>query len=285
MTATELCWGTVEHASITTLATVAADHGFECITVTPAMGFGLLRDARLRAEFRSILGATGLRVSCLDALMKGLPGAPEASTLKPELRQHFTHDADECLQVAVELEVPLLNVTHYLGAQVPRPALVEAIADVAARARVRGVALCLEFMTGTGIPDLAVALDIIAAVGTNVGILVDTWHFSRTGGTVEQLRAVAPGSVVCVQVNDRIAAEDRPVAGPGGPTYAKMANRLLPGDGELPLGNLVKALLANNPTVPVGIEVFSDQLRALPPQAAAARAGESLAAMLSTVDA
>lgn len=276
----ELCWGTVEHASISTLAAVAADAGFGCVTVTPAMGFGLLRDTRRRAEFRSVIAATGIRVSCLDALMKGMPGAPAATDLEPELRQHFTHDADECLQVAEELEIPLLNVTHYLGAPVPRAMLVEAIAGVAERARARGVALCLEFMPRTGIPDLAAAVEISAAAGTNVGILVDTWHFSRSGGTVVDLRGLASGSVLCIQVNDRIAADDRLVEGPGGPAYHRMANRLLPGDGELPLGDIVAALLANNPAVPVGVEVFSDQMRALTPAAGAARAAQSLGRLL-----
>jgi sugar phosphate isomerase/epimerase len=81
-------------------------------------------------------------------------------------------------------------------------------------------------------------------------------------------------------VNDRIDGEGGPVEGPDGPVYLTMANRRLPGDGELPLVELVSALLANNPGIPVGIEVFSDEMRSLPAQTAAHRAAVALRRIL-----
>jgi sugar phosphate isomerase/epimerase len=213
--------------------------------------------------------------------MKGLPGAPSADTLPHEMRLHFTHAADECFRIAETLGIPLLNITHYLAARVSRAALVDAIGDVTHRAQLRGIATCLEFMPGTGIPDLAAAVEISAAVGSNVGVLVDTWHLARTGGTVEQLRSIAPGVRASVQVNDRISRLDEPVASPGGPQFTRMANRLLPGDGELPLAGIVGALTENNPAVPIGVEVFSDEMRSLTPFDAAARAAKSLHDLLA----
>jgi sugar phosphate isomerase/epimerase len=64
-----------------------------------------------------------------------------------------------------------------------------------------------------------------------------------------------------------------------------MANRRLPGDGELPLVELVSALLANNPGIPVGIEVFSDEMRSLPAQTAAQRAAVALQRILHEIHA
>jgi sugar phosphate isomerase/epimerase len=276
MTKTELCWGTVQHAPMATLARVAADNDFESFTVTPAMGYAVLQDPALLREITTFVRSAGLRVGCLDALMKGLPGAPAIDTLRHDMRQHFTHDADECFRVAEALGIRLLNITHYLGAPVPRAALVDAIGDVAQQAQARGITTCLEFMPGTGIPNLGAAVEIMTAVGSNVGVLVDTWHFARTGGTVEQLQRLAAGAVVSVQVNDRIGRLDRPVASPDGPRFTPMANRLLPGEGELPLAEIVRALIENNPAVPIGIEVFSDEMRSLTPFDAAARAAESL---------
>src|SRR6202012_3096586 len=134
----------------------------------------------------------------------------------------------------------------------------------------------IEFIPGTGIPDLPTAAAISSAIGTSTGILVDTWHLARTGGSAAARRALPPGPVRSVQLNDRVAGEGGPADGPGGPVYLAMANRRLPGDGELPLAGLTGAMLANNPGVAVGIEVFSDEMRALSPYAAAARAAAAL---------
>jgi sugar phosphate isomerase/epimerase len=278
--ATELCWGTVQSAPIETLVRVASENGFESVTVTPWMGQELLADPARLARIRAGLAAADVRIGCLDALIKGLPGIPATEAVPPEQRLNFTYGADACLRVAEALDIRLLNIAHYLGQPVPLAALVDAIGAVAERAGTLGMALCVEFIPGSGIPDLATAVRISAAAGSNVGILVDTWHFARTGGTPAELRELAPGSVRCIQVNDRIDGEGGPVEGPGGPVYPTMANRRLPGDGELPLAELVGALLANSPGVPVGIEVFSDEMRSLPAQTAAHRAAAALRRIL-----
>jgi sugar phosphate isomerase/epimerase len=43
-----------------------------------------------------------------------------------------------------------------------------------------------------------------------------------------------------------------------------MVDRLVPGDGELPLVAILRRLLAGRPTLPVGVEVFSSRLRSMP---------------------
>jgi len=283
VTTMELCWGTLQHAPIETLVEVAADNGFASVTVTPWMGQELLDDAALLARVRRSLAATGIRISCLDALMRGLPGIPGPDEVPPSQRQNFRHDADACLRIAQTLDIPLLNITHYLGAPVEADALVEAIGLVAQRAAAAGIASCIEFIPGTGIPDLRAAAAISSAIGPDIGILVDTWHFARTGGSAADLRALPGGSVRSIQLNDRVAGEGGPADGPDGPVYLAMANRRLPGDGELPLAELTTAMLANNPGLPVGIEVFSDEMRALSPAAGAARAAAALRSLLATV--
>jgi sugar phosphate isomerase/epimerase len=282
---TELCWGTVQSAPIETLVSVASDNGFESITITPWMGQQLVEDPERLARIRAAMASASVRIGCLDALIKGLPGIPATEAVPPEQRQNFSYGADACLRVAEALDIRLLNITHYLGQPVALAALVDAIGAVAERAGTLGMATCIEFIPGSGIPDLATAVRISSAAGSNVGILVDTWHFARTGGTAAELRELAPGSVLCIQVNDRIGQEGGPVEGPDGPVYLAMANRRLPGDGELPLVEWVSALLANNPGVPVGIEVFSDEMRSLPAQTAAHRAAVAVQRILPEIHA
>jgi sugar phosphate isomerase/epimerase len=45
-------------------------------------------------------------------------------------------------------------------------------------------------------------LELGAAIGPNVGLLLDCWHWYTSGGTVEELRALRPEQVVYVHVND-----------------------------------------------------------------------------------
>jgi sugar phosphate isomerase/epimerase len=57
-----------------------------------------------------------------------------------------------------------------------------------------------------------------------------------------------------------------------------MTGRLLPGEGELPLGEIVSAALANSPALTIEVEVFSEELGAMTADAAAARTAAAVAA-------
>ena len=62
-----------------------------------------------------------------------------------------------------------------------------------------------------------------------------------------------------------------------------MSGRLLPGEGELPLREVVEAALQNGPDVIIDVEVLNDELRALPADEAAARLGAAAAAWRATM--
>ena len=95
-------------------------------------------------------------------------------------------------------------------------------------------------------------------------ILLDSWHLARTGGTADQVRALPPHSIGAIQLSDR-----NPPA--PGEAYVPMTGRLLPGEGNLPLHDIVAAALANSPGLSAEVEVFSAELSSLPVDAAARR--------------
>jgi sugar phosphate isomerase/epimerase len=80
-----------------------------------------------------------------------------------------------------------------------------------------------------------------------------------------------PGTIGAFQLADRIEPA------PGAP-YVPMSGRTLPGEGELPLGEMVAAALENSPGVTVEIEVFSEELAAMTVDAAAARTAAAVRA-------
>jgi sugar phosphate isomerase/epimerase len=152
--------------------------------------------------------------------------------------------------------------------------MVEALGALADRAAGRGLSLVVEFIPGTGIPDLPVAIELVRAVDRdNLRVLLDTWHLGRSGGGPELLVDDVPALVGAVQVSDRRREQDRR-------PYVPMSGRYLPGDGELPLAAMLAPVLAAHPRMPVGVEVINDELRAMSSRQAATVAGRALRGLL-----
>jgi sugar phosphate isomerase/epimerase len=124
-----------------------------------------------------------------------------------------------------------------------------------------GLALDVEFMIWRPVSKLEDALEIVQAVNkSNAFLLVDTLHLIRSGGTVDKLAAVDPKLIGCVQVCDA------PLASPDAARIIPEArgNRLLPGDGELPLRELLAVVPAD---VPLSAEVPLAAVSDLPQRA------------------
>jgi sugar phosphate isomerase/epimerase len=106
------------------------------------------------------------------------------------------------------------------------------LVEAAVPYRIRPV---VEFMAYRSVRTLADAVAITARSGGG-GILVDALHVQRCGVRPMELRAVDPGLITYAQLCDA------PLAAPADPVHEARAGRLLPGDGELPLLDLLAAL-------------------------------------------
>jgi sugar phosphate isomerase/epimerase len=130
----------------------------------------------------------------------------------------------------------------------------EHLALTADAAAAEGLSVALEFMPYSETRNLRDALDLVEAAGRrNVGLLLDTLHFFRSGGVVADLASLDPGKVLVIQLSDARAAA---------PVHEQLraestGNRLIPGDGELPLRELLASLPSERP---ISLEV---PLRAL----------------------
>ncbi len=115
----------------------------------------------------------------------------------------------------------------------------------------------LEFLPITEIKSLTDALDVVEDVAhPSSGILVDTLHLIRSGSTIDAVQAADPGLFPYCQIADAPAAL-------ADPTFEKLMSeaidgRLLPGDGELPLADIMNALPTD---LPVSPEIRSLALR------------------------
>jgi sugar phosphate isomerase/epimerase len=217
----------------------------------------------------------GVRVTVVDALLSALPGSPRPADVAPEHAPVFEFDEQDCYEIADALGAETLNIAHFLGTPVPVVQLVDAIGPIRERAHTRGLRTTLEFIPDTGVPDVATAAHIVAAIGaSDFGIMLDTWHLARSGGDATDLTELVKGSITGTQINDRIEP-------PAGEVYVPSSGRLLPGDGVLPLADILQAVVAQEvEPVNFGIEVFSAELNRLSAPDAAARAANALHAVL-----
>ncbi len=268
--AVSLCWGTVMRAGLTELADHAGRAGFDAVSITPAMYADAVASGLSGAEMRRQLADAGVAVSLIDPLMSALPGSPDPATAGGRFGALFSYGEDDCYRIAEALDVPAINVAHYMGESVPVARLVDGFGALCERAGAHGLRVLLEFMPEGSVPDLAAALAIVRATGAvNVAVMFDTWHFFRTGGTLADLEGLAPGEVGGVQVSDAHAAQHGVIA-------ARVNSRLLPGAGSIPIAAVIDRVLRGASDPFIGIEVFSDALNELPIGEAVAQARDSM---------
>jgi len=122
--------------------------------------------------------------------------------------------------------------------------------------RASGLRIALEFMP-FGIPNLRAAWEIVRCSGAqNGGLLIDIWHWVRSGMTSADLQIVPVEKVYGIQICD---VGPSPLADQ---RYESLHHRLVPGRGA---GNVVDVLrlFANQGlAAPISAEVMSDALLA-----------------------
>jgi sugar phosphate isomerase/epimerase len=249
------------------LITVAAAAGFRTVgirlTATPSVGvppYDILHDGPLLRETERRLADTG--VSVLDT---------EFLRFEPE---HPFNIPEGFLEVSARLGARNVLV---MSAEPDETRTVERFSELCDRAAACGLQVCLEFAIYTGVQTLAHAAHVVArSKRLNASVLIDALHFSRSGGLPSHVATVDPSLFRYAQICD--ASPDTP--GPDD-TAALVrearTGRLLPGEGALPLRELVAALPEG---LPLAIEAPCRATAALPALERAKRAHQALLALV-----
>src|SRR4051812_41803271 len=191
----------------------------------------------------------GLVVTDLSALGLGADASTDARVSASMARR--------CAVLGIPLCALVLSVP-------PPPAVDDRVVRVADVFAASGVRLALEFVPYTEVRTLAEARAVCERVGHDrCGVLVDTWHLARSGGTPADLADLEPHEIACVQLADAApeAAED--LAG------ESRRARLLPGEGVVDFPAVAAALATVGYDGPLGTEVLSAGLAARSPEAVA----------------
>lgn len=194
--------------------------------------YDLRKDAALRRELKAALAANDVSISLGENLMVA------AGT---DMREEWLSE----LELFSELGVTRINSVSFepdLQRNIDQYGLLaETTADF-------GVEALIEFVPIFGVADIPTALTVIREVDhPNLRLLVDTMHVGRSSATADDLRALPPEVVGYIQLCDAPLEAEIPDY-----MYEAMFERKVPGEGELPLADYLRALPRDRV---VGLEV------------------------------
>jgi sugar phosphate isomerase/epimerase len=193
--------------------------------------FSLKDDAALRRDMRAAMNHRGVTISLGDGFLV-LPGA--------DMR---TFAAD--LDALADLGVPRINVVSLdpdLGHTFDQFAI---LTELAAQ---RGIQTVVEPVPGLTVGDLPTALAAREHVGrSEFRLLIDPMHPVRSGSGAADVAAIDPHHIGYAQLNDTTLR-------PRLDNYMEeaMFERMVPGEGELPLPDILSAL---PPDIVIELEV------------------------------
>jgi sugar phosphate isomerase/epimerase len=273
---TVLSWGTVRYASFPDRVAAAALAGYTGIGLSVPYYRALLGQGWTHSAMRRVLDDHAVAVDEVEAIF-GFCGTPGPANL-PE-RPGLVY-ADPDVEVAVfrmadEFGVENAQAVGTFDNEPPGERAVEAFAGLCDRAAPHGLAVALEFVPYTNIPDMAAAADIVHAAGRdNGGLCVDAWHFFRGNADWAALEAVPTDRIAMVQINDGpIRPETTNIA------LEAVSRRRCPGEGEFDLRRFLNVVRPAGDARTLSVEIYSTELERLTSAEVAQRAMDALRAV------
>jgi len=131
------------------------------------------------------------------------------------------------------------------------------LVDVGARAAKAGVKAALEFQARSAAGNnLQTALALVEEAGsTHLGICLDAFHYYTGPSQPEDLAGLTAGNLFHVQLCDLLSVPRE---------FATDSDRILPGDGDIPLTPIVQHLQNINYQGAVSIELMNPQIWRIP---------------------
>jgi sugar phosphate isomerase/epimerase len=220
-------------ASATPAETIAAaaEAGFDAVGIRicprrpgDAYAGTVLGDAAALSALRQLLRNTGIPLSNVSAYQ-----------FYPEVQWE---DVEPVLDATAELGGELI-VANGFDPELTRFA--EILSRYAEGAAARGIRVALEFMPYSAVRTVGEAEAMVArCAAPNLGILVDSLHLDRSGGTAEEVARLPPERISFAQLCD--ARRLRQPASAQELMQEARTSRLPLGEGELPLDAFMEAL-------------------------------------------
>jgi sugar phosphate isomerase/epimerase len=231
----------------------------EAIAATGWSGLGLAHDDLAAA--RASLGFPALRGLIDDAGLRHVEVELLTDWWDESLAPRWQPQFDLLLEAAEALSARFIKVGTTIGHPLADlDFLVEPLRRLTGEAAQRGTRIALEPMPFSMVGSVPAAADLMRKVDMpGCGLVVDYWHVFRAGTTLEELSArLHADQIFGVELNDA-SAEVR-----GTLFEDTRDNRRLCGQGEQDVTGFIRTLTSLGFNGPWGVEILSDEHRALP---------------------
>jgi sugar phosphate isomerase/epimerase len=256
------CWtsaGSVAPLENPETSPVPVADRIETIAATGWSGFGLAHDDLAAA--RATLGFPALRGLIDNAGLHHVEVELLTDWWDENRAPRWRPQFDLLLDAAETLGARFIKVGTAMGDPLNNlDFLVEPLRRLTAEAALRGSRIALEPMPFSMVGSVPVATDLMRKVDMpGCGLVVDYWHVFRAGTTLDELSAsLTADQIFGVELNDA-AAEVR-----GTLFEDTRDNRRLCGQGDQDVTGFIQALRSLGFNGPWGVEILSDEHRALP---------------------
>jgi sugar phosphate isomerase/epimerase len=253
---------------------------FTAVAVSPLTIRQLLDSGHDSAAIRAEAGRHGVRLAQLDGATSWAP-ARYAGHMPDALKARFDFSGTQVLDLATAAGMDsILAAGAFDPGTFPVDDLAASFAAFCDQAAGRSLRVELEFVPFWGIRDLATAWEIVrTADRPNGTLMIDSWHLlkgSADPAAALKLLAEIPGDKLTgLQLADALQASQADTV------YAEGRLRRFPGQGELPLADLTRTLIAKRGLIRVGAEVFGEAIDALSPRQAGRAAATTTTRILA----
>lgn len=223
--------------------------GFTAISIWPSDLRGL--DPQ---DVREHVASAGLTVTEVELIGNWLP--EHAAAPDDRWRAVKWQTAARVLPIAEALGARCVSVAELFAVPFDGPAFARHFRELCRSAADHGLTVALEFVPTGGVRSLAEAWEVVERADClNGGLMVDSWHFLRSGSSLDQLARIPGDRILSVQLSDAPAV-------PAADLASEMTSRLLPGNGAVDWPAFMQALAATGTQCPIGIEAFNADLDA-----------------------
>jgi len=216
------------------MVTVAHEAGW------PAVGIwfdGKVWDDKTSREVRQRLDDTGIVALDIEPIIPSVEG---------------NDFAEQLIEAAVIIGAQHILFTSRLKDQARTTERYQQVCELAES---HGIKVVCEFLPIFPLNTLSMAADIVGTSGvSNGGVLIDNLHLSRSGSSIDDVKAMPIDLFPYLQICDAPAQCPTDFAGL---LDEALNGRLCPGEGSLPIVELLEAV----PAVPLSFEVRSKFLR------------------------
>jgi sugar phosphate isomerase/epimerase len=220
------------------------------------------------AEIKSIIADAGLQYLEFEVLLDWFADGERRAASDIE-RNKLLDAAEKLGAYQIKIGGDITDTTW------PLERMRESFAELARQAGDAGTKVSIEIFPASNISDLATAIAVAeGADPRHGGLLLDIWHLTRGGIAYADIATIPPQYIMHIELND---------AGPqeGSIMEDTLLRRRLPGDGDFDIPGFLRAVANTGYDGLYGVEILSDQMRAMFPAEAAQRSFDATMAQFA----